>query len=101
MIYIKYGTTNFATQVWGEIEKGNPVALQIYGWRKRIIHQLMSLYAEYSQGHGSRSLFFKIGWRSVFAPSIMGLCNHARSFGMTVNVSEESNALIVKFEKTK
>ena len=69
----------------------------------QFIYKLMSLYAEHSQlsnkGVVSKKMLFNIGWRSMLAPSMMGICVYARTLGMAMTVSEEGVALEVKFQK--
>lgn len=90
-------------RVWNEIEKGRPVVLKIFGWRRKFIHSLVSLIIEYDQhsrkGTVSRGLFFSMGWRSLFALSISGLCQHARSSGMAVAMDEKGETLEIKFAR--
>ena len=65
--------------------------------------KLLALYAEYDhlsrKGMVPRGLFLNLSWRTLFAPSIMGLCNHARSAGMAITVYEKGMVLEVRFEK--
>lgn len=103
MINIKYGSKNWNIKSTEEIEAGRPVVIQIFGRRKDFIYKLLSSYAEYSQlpndGRASRKLFFDMGWRSMLAPSIMGICVRSRTLGMAMTVTEEGAALEVRFQK--
>ncbi len=106
MIEIQYGAKGYALHVWNEIEKGHPVTLRIYGWKRKLIHHLVSQFIEYDQfsrkGRVPRILFFSLGLKSLLSlpivGAVMGLCHHARSIGMTVAMDEEAKALEIIFE---
>jgi hypothetical protein len=103
MVEVIYGAKNFAALAWKEIAEGRPVVVNVTGWHKAIVHRVLSLYAQHDElvrrGGGNRGVAFKLGWRSLFAPSIVGLCNHARIAGMGITVKEKGAALEVRFEK--
>jgi hypothetical protein len=103
MVELLYGAKDFDRVAWREIDEGRPVALRITGSRKARIHRILSLDDEYDRASRNsvnrRSLLFSLGWRAIFAPSIIGLCNHARLAGMSVVVKDKGSTLEVRFEK--
>ena len=92
-------------RAWNEIEKGHPVTLKIFGWKKKLIYHLVSQFIEYDQlvqkGKVPRALFFSLGLKSLLllpiAGAVMGLCHHARSVGVAVAMDEKGEALEIKF----
>lgn len=88
---------------WAEIAAGRDVALIVTGWRRGAVYRVISSYIRYLElSRTARAPFIlatKIAWQSLFAPSIVGLCEHARQFGLKVSASGEGDALKVKFEK--
>jgi hypothetical protein len=103
MVELLYGAKDFDRIAWREIDEGRPVALRITGSRKALIHRILTLYAESERasrdGTRERRPLFGLAWRAMFAPSIVGLCNHARLAGMTVVVQDKGSTLEVRFEK--
>lgn len=101
MIEIQYSSKDYASLVWKEIDEGRAVSLRISGWKSKFIYRLVLMFIEYDQlsrkGQVSRGLYFGLGWRSLFALSIMGLCHHARSAGMAVAAYENGAGLEIKF----
>ncbi len=105
MIEIKYGSKNYAMQVWKEIDEGRPVVLKIFGWRRKLVRHMVLMFIEYDQlsrkGKVSRGFYFSFGWKSLLSlpitGSITGLCHHARSMGMAVVVYEKEEALEIRF----
>jgi hypothetical protein len=98
-----YGAKNFAALAWKEIDEGRAVAVNVTGWRKPVIYRVLSMYAQHDEmlrnGRQDRALAFGLGWRTLFAPSIIGLCQHARSRGMAVKIRSKGAALEVRFQK--
>src|SRR5574340_302084 len=103
MIELLYGAKDFDRIAWKEIDEGRSVSLRITGFKKGFIHRIIELYAEYDResrrGINRRDLLFAFAWRSLFAPSILSLCNHARLAGMGIVVKDRGATLEVKFEK--
>jgi hypothetical protein len=103
MLELLYGAKDFDRIAWKEIDEGRPVALRVVGPKKARIHHILSLYDEYDRasrnGVNRRSSLWSFGWRAILAPSIIGLCNHARLAGMSIVVLDKGSTLEVKFEK--
>ena len=103
MIELIYGTKDFARIAWQEIEAGRPVALRVTGWKRRLIHQTLSLYAEndrlWRSGKAKRTLALRLAWRTMLTPPLIGLCHYAQSSGMAVTVLDKGTTLEVRFEK--
>jgi len=103
MIELLYGTKDFAQLAEKEIRDGRPVAVRVVGWRKSFIYRTLSLYAEYDRvsrtGSMPRSLPLGLAWRTMLAPSLMGLCHQARSSGMEIVIRGQGISLEVRFEK--
>ena len=105
MLELLYGAKDFDRIAWKEIDEGRPVALKIVGSKKTRVHRILSMYDEYDRasrnGVSRRGLLWSLWWRAMFAPSIIGLCNHARLAGMSVVAVDKGSALEVKFEKPR
>ena len=103
MIELLYGTKDFSHIAWTEITGGRPVVLRVVGWKKTFVHRILSSYSEYDRlsrtGAVPRGLMFGLAWRTMLAPSLMGLCDHARSSGMAIVVRDRGTTLEVRFEK--
>ena len=103
MIYLKYGSGNFDMLALKEIREGRPVVIQIFGWRKKFIYKLLGIFSEHckllNEGRTSLGLSICLWCGAMFAPTIIGLCNYARAYGMAIKISEENTVLEVKFEK--
>src|SRR5262245_21225812 len=103
MLELPYGAKDFDRIAWKETNEGRRVALRVVGSKKARIHRILSLYDEYDRasrnGANRRSILWRLGWRAILTPVIVGLCNHARLAGMSVAVQDKGSTLEVKFEK--
>src|SRR5271154_1215211 len=105
MIEIQYGSQNYCSRAWKEIDEGHPVTIIIMGWRRRLIRHMVLLFIEYDQlsrkGKVSRGLYFRLGWKTLLSLPIMGgiigLCHQARSVGLAVAADENGKTLEIKF----
>jgi len=97
MTELLYRTKGSAGVAWTEISEGREVVLIVTGWRKRAVYRAMSSFFQYLElsknGRAPFSLAIRIAWQSLFAPSIIGLCEHARSFGFTAS-AEGDDAIL-------
>ena len=103
MLELLYGAKGSAGVAWNEISEGREVALHVTGWRKNTVYRLISSYADYAE-HSKKGRIQKRGagrflWQMIFAPSIVGLCEHARESGLTVSVKDKGSTLEVRFER--
>ncbi len=103
MIELSYRTKGSVGKAWTEIEAGNEVVLKVTGWRKKAVYRVFKLYVLYlelsQKGRAPISLGVRIAWQSLLAPSIIGLCEHARRSGLTTSMEGDGNLLEVRFKR--
>jgi hypothetical protein len=101
MIELLYGVKDFVRLADKEIREGRPVAVRVVGWRKGFIYRTLALYAEYDRRAGAvpKKMSLNLALRIMFAPSLMGLCDQARSSGMKIVIRDQGSSLEVRFEK--
>lgn len=99
----EYRSRNAARAVWDQIREGHPVALRVDSHKRQSIHKTLTLYAEYNRqkqiGRVGKMLLARLAWRTMLAPSLIGLCHHAQASGFGVTVRDTGDALEVRFEK--
>ena len=99
MIEITYGSKDFDRTAWRHIDSGDAIAIRVSGKRSKHVYKFLSVYRDYeeklSRGINSRKLLFVLAFRSLSAPSLFGICNHARLAGMGITTTQQNGDLIV------
>jgi hypothetical protein len=101
MIELLYGSKDFAHVADKEIREGRAVAIRVTGWRKRFIYRTLALYAEFDRNRGAmpKKTSLALALRIMLTPSLMGLCDIARSTGMEIVMRDHVSSLEVRFQK--